>query len=84
MLLLLPMLIVWFTKYTSLADLHEQTFTQIGFREWKHATGAKAALSIHHNCLLHKESVVAWKQFKASSKSGSVADQLSTLRAEQK
>ena len=61
----------------------ERTFTQVGFRDWKHATGAKGALSIHHSCLSHKESVVAWKQLKASSKSGSVADQLGTLRAEQ-
>ena len=61
----------------------ERAFTQVGFRDWKHATGAKGALMVHHNCLSHKESVIAWQQFKASSKSGSIADQLGTLRAEQ-
>ena len=54
-----------------------RAFTQSGFRDWKHSTGANGRQISHNNC--HS----AWQQFKASSKSGSVADQLGTLRAEQ-
>lgn len=60
----------------------ERTFTHIGFRDWKHATGGKGALAVHNNCLSHKESVVAWQQFKTQN-NGTVSDQLGTRRGEQ-
>ena len=63
----------------------EKVFTLIGFRDWKHATGSKGALISHDISYSHKQSVIAWEQFKAisSSSSGSVADQLSgSVRSE--
>ena len=61
----------------------EKAFTSIGFRDWKHATGQKGILANHHNCLSHKQAVVAWEQFRASQNHGSVAEQLGSRRAEQ-
>lgn len=58
----------------------EKAFTTAGFRDWKHATGSKGMLI---NCFSHKQAVVAWEQFKATSTTGSVAEQLGSNRAEQ-
>ena len=56
----------------------ERVFTVNGFRDWKHATGSKGILISHDKSYSHKQSVIAWEQFKmiSSSASGSVADQL--------
>jgi hypothetical protein len=61
----------------------ERAFTEIGFRDWKHATGTKGILVCHHNSYSHKQAIVAWQQFKAFSEHGTVLDQLGTTRAEQ-
>ena len=61
----------------------EQAFTIDGFRDWKHAMGSKGILTTHNNCLSHKESMITWQHFKLAKKTGSVADQLGTLRSEQ-
>ena len=61
----------------------ERAFTTSGFRDWKHATGSKGSLISHEKCLSHKESVIAWGQYKASTQRGSVADRLGNLRSEQ-
>ena len=61
----------------------EKAFTIAGFRDWKHATGSKGVLSTHNNCFSHKESMVAWEQFKSTATTGSVAEQLGSNRAEQ-
>ena len=45
----------------------EKAFTVNGFRDWKHATGNKGALSSHNNSYSHKQSVIAWEHFKAAS-----------------
>ena len=36
----------------------------------------------HNNSISHKQSIVAWEQFRATSKIGSVAEQLGSNRAE--
>ena len=61
----------------------EQAFTRNGFRDWKHATGSKGILVNHDKCLSHKESLIAWEQFRITCQSGSVADRLSSTRADQ-
>ena len=61
----------------------EKSFTEIGFRDWKHATGATGVFQKHANCITHKQPLVAWQQFLASEKNQSVAEQLGISRAEQ-
>lgn len=61
----------------------EKSFTEIGFRDWKHATGTTGVLSKHANCKTHKLSVIAWQQYLAAEKHQSVAEQLGSNRAEQ-
>ena len=45
----------------------ETAFTLIGFKDWKHATGKKGILICHSNSLSHKESMVAWEQYRVDS-----------------
>ncbi len=61
----------------------EKTFSSLGFRDWKHATGQKGILVSHNNSLSHKQAVVAWEQFKLSQDHGLVAEQLGSNRAQQ-
>ena len=61
----------------------DKAFITTGFHDWKHATGSKGMLLSHNNCLSHKQAVVAWEQFKATSTTGSVAEQLGSNRVEQ-
>ena len=42
----------------------EKAFTILGFKDWKHATGKDGILKSHDNSHLHKQAVVAWKEFK--------------------
>ena len=56
--------------------------TITGFRDWKHATGSKGALSCHNNSISHKSCVVAWDQSKSTSVSGTVSEQLGNKRSE--
>ena len=60
----------------------EKAFTVNGFKDWKHATGSKGTLVSHNNSYSHRQSVIAWEQFKATSSSGTVAKQLGSNRAE--
>lgn len=60
----------------------EKVFSMNGFRDWKHASGAKGSLASHNVCLSHKEAVVAWEQYKSTHHRGSVAEQLGSVRAE--
>ena len=58
-------------------------FTEIGFQNWKNATGTTGVLSKHANYITHKQSEIAWQQFTAAEKHQSVAEQLGMARAEQ-
>ena len=79
--LLLPLSLVWVNKY--LPSRPGKALNTSGFRNWKHATGSKGILLSHNNCISHKQAVVAWEQFNTTSKTGSVAEQLGSHRAEQ-
>ena len=72
-----------FSSQSNHTSRPEQAFTVDGFRDWKHAMGSKGILTTHNNCLSHKESMITWQHFKLAKKTGSVADQLLTLRSEQ-
>ena len=58
----------------------ERAFTQVGFRDCKHATGTKGILMNHNISLSHKQAVVAWQQFKVSCERGSVAEHLGSTK----
>ena len=62
----------------------EKMFTVVGFRDWKHATGKSGVLSKHYSSYAHRQSVVAWNQYKSNTQhKNSIADQLGMARAEQ-
>ena len=62
----------------------EKTFTVVGFRDWKHATGKSGVLSKHDRSSAHRQSVVAWNQYKSNTQhKNSIADQLGIARTEQ-
>ena len=48
----------------------EASFTVIGFRNWKKATGKNGVLSRHANSISHKSSEVAWQQYKLNLQQG--------------
>ena len=48
----------------------ETAFTLTGFSGWKHATGKKGILICHSNSFSHKESMVAWEQYRITSEQG--------------
>ena len=60
----------------------EKAFTVNGFRDWKHATWNKGALSTYNNSYSHKQSVIVWGHFKAASSLGTVSEQLGSNRSE--
>jgi hypothetical protein len=60
----------------------DKSFISTGFRDWKHATGTTGVLLSHNNSYSHKQSVVAWEQFRKTSLSGTVVEQLGNNRAE--
>ena len=59
------------------------SLVSIHCKDWKHATGNNALLNGHSNCITHKQSVIAWKQFQFSTKQGtSISQQLDNTRVE--
>lgn len=50
------------------------TFTQVGFRDWKHATGHGGMLAKHNNSFAHKQAILAWNDYKINAKRGSLID----------
>ena len=57
----------------------ETAFTLTGFSDWKHATGKKGILVCHSNCFSHKESMVAWEQYRVTSERGtSILNQINS------
>jgi len=70
-LLLLLMLVVWFSECYGQETRPEQVFTLIGFKSWKHAIGKKVLVG-HSNSISHKESMVAWEQHRINSKRGTL------------
>ncbi len=58
-------------------------FTVTGFKNWKHATGKRGSLLLHDTCSSHRQAIVAWDMYNATTVSGTVSDQLGNARAEQ-
>ena len=68
--------------FTTGSGKAESTFTVIGFRDWKHASGKSGVLQNHDKCSVHKNAVIAWGQYKYVVTHGkSVADKLHTSRS---
>lgn len=64
-----------------LASRPEKAFTEVGFRDWKHAMGKDGILKGHSDSLHHKQAVVAWKQF--NKVETSIVDHMGGNRQEQ-
>ena len=64
-----------------LASRPEKTFTEVGFKDWKHAMGKDGTLKGHNDSLYHKHAVVAWEQF--NKKGASIIDQMGENRQEE-
>ena len=60
----------------------EKAFTVNGIKDWKHASSNKGALLSHQKSYSHKQSEIALGQFKYTSSSGSVPEQLGSNRVE--
>ena len=60
----------------------EKAFTVNEFKDWKYASDNKGALLSHQKSYPHKQSAIAWGQFKYTSSSGSASEQLGSNRAE--
>ena len=62
----------------------EQTFTTIGFKDWKHATGKDGILTHHNSCQSHKHAFTAWRQYVLNLEAGTgIAERLGSARTEQ-
>ena len=42
------------------ADRADSAFTQVGFRDWKHAMGKRGIISAHDKCSSHKQAMACW------------------------
>ena len=62
----------------------EQSFTLVGFKDWKHATGKGGVLSKHDSSCAHRKSVLSWNQYKINShRKTSLSDRFGISRAGQ-
>ena len=48
----------------------EEAFTQVGFRDWKHAMGSHGILVKHNNSCNHKQAMASWCEYVRNSKRG--------------
>ncbi len=46
--------------FTSTVGRSHNTFTTVGYRDWKHATGKGGILNVHDKCSTHLDAMVAW------------------------
>ena len=61
----------------------EQTFTTIGFIDWKHATGKDGILTRHNSCQSHRHAFSAWRQYVLNLEAHSgIAERLGSARTE--
>ena len=42
----------------------DPSFTSLGFKDWKHATGQKGMLNIHANSKSHTEAMASWQEYR--------------------
>ena len=58
------------------------TFTRIGFNDWKHAMGKNGIIPCHDHCKTHMQAMVSWQEYKRNKESGtSVANRLDAARS---
>ena len=41
----------------------DSAFTQVGFREWKHAIGKRGIISAHDKCTSYKQAMACWNEY---------------------
>ena len=59
------------------------TFTDTGFRDWKHATGKGGMLTVHDKCSAHISAMQAWSQYKLNAKHHtSIAQRMDSSRTQ--
>ena len=62
----------------------EDTFTSIGYKDWKHATGKNGRLIKHSTSVTHQAAMSSWCAYKANIQCGtSVGTMLNDVRREQ-
>ena len=50
----------------------EEAFTQVGFRDWKHAMGSHKMLVKHNNSCNHKQAMASWRNSKRGTSTENV------------
>ena len=60
----------------------KDTFTKVGFRDWKHATGNGGILRVHDKCASHRHAMEAWVQYKLNTaKSSTIVNHMESNRS---
>uniref|UniRef100_A0A1X7UP18 DUF4371 domain-containing protein n=1 Tax=Amphimedon queenslandica TaxID=400682 RepID=A0A1X7UP18_AMPQE len=59
----LPFLLLHLVKRLVLFKRSEPTFTSVGFKDWKHATGQKGILTTHSIGNYYTQAMAAWKDY---------------------
>ena len=59
----------------------EKTFTEHGYRNWKHA---RDALKRHDSCVTHKDAMLSWEQYKRDNTNQTSVDHLLDSHREKK
>ena len=48
----------------------EETFTSLGYRDWKHATGKRGVLEKHDSSHSHRQAMILWQDFERNIDKG--------------
>uniref|UniRef100_A0A1X7TNM1 Uncharacterized protein n=1 Tax=Amphimedon queenslandica TaxID=400682 RepID=A0A1X7TNM1_AMPQE len=48
----------------------DATFTETGFKDWKHALGKKGVISNHSTGKAHTEAMITWKEYEKRTRTG--------------
>ena len=63
--------------FTTEPGKYWETFTRIGFSDWKHAMGNDGIIPRHDHCKTHMQAMVSWQEYMKNKESGtSVANKL--------
>ncbi len=69
--------------FTTTGRRSHNTFTKVGFHDWKHATGKGGILNVHDKCSTHLDAMVAWSQYNLNAKHhSSIAQRMESNWAE--
>ncbi len=68
-------------RFFSMGSRVEESFVNVGFRDWKHATGTTGGFIKHDTSVRHKNATASWKDFKANQRNHtSIASSLDNSR----